>query len=81
MTTPTPRTDAAEAKDIAEYEMMREAGDPPYSGGTMADFARQLEMELNRLAKAHKNLLDHHYWPEYTAKAMKDLGLNATDYE
>lgn len=50
-------------------------------GYVPADFARQLETELNRLAKAHKALLDHHYWPEYTANAMKDLGLSATDYE
>lgn len=47
----------------------------------MHNLAATLETELNRLAKAHKALLDHHYWPEFTAKAMQELGLNATDYE
>lgn len=76
MKTPTPRTDAEAIGScgIHSPEMVRSV------------FARQLETELNelkeshaKLVKAHKDLLDHHYWPEYTAKAMADLGLDTIE--
>lgn len=49
MKSETPRTDAAENMSRDSYEMSRECGDPPYSGGDLADFARTLEREVNQV--------------------------------
>lgn len=45
----TPRSDTAEEQARLNYDMSRECGDPPYPGADMADFARGLERELNKV--------------------------------
>ena len=49
MKSETPRTDAAEKMEMDSYSMSRECGDPPYTGDRLADFARTLERELNKV--------------------------------
>ena len=52
----TPRTDKHELEMSAQYELARECGWPPHDITNIADFARQLERELNAAMDALRSL-------------------------
>jgi len=71
----TPKTDAAENVAELNYEMSRECGDPPFPGAALADFARQLERELNRMKQSAE-------WADQTRLRLAEVfDVNATAWQ